>query len=345
MRVDSAEIGRVELVNWLLESGEPWTRYGTLADLLHLPEDDQQLVTARAAMLAHPQVQMLIAAAGTWPGYPLRRHNDAKHPLHKLGLLTELGMRASDPGMSAAIGSVLTRQSLEGPFETQIHLDKRFGGSDEDQWTWMACDAPTLLYVMLAAGAADHFPSAAERVQRATEHLLRAVDENGWRCANAPELGAFRGPGRREDPCPIANVLALKALSAIPDMVDNHPATRIGAETLFGHWERQAERKLYLFGIGTDFRKLKFPFIWYDIMHVAEVLSRFPFARSDPRYREMLETIHAQADDEGRYTANSMYRAWTGWSFSDKRNPSPWLTFLVLRMDERAAHRDLVPVC
>jgi hypothetical protein len=30
-----------------------------------------------------------------------------------------------------------------------------------------------------------------------------------------------------------------------------------------------------------------------------------------------------------------MYRAWKGWSFADKKNPSPWLTFLVLRLQRR----------
>jgi hypothetical protein len=30
-----------------------------------------------------------------------------------------------------------------------------------------------------------------------------------------------------------------------------------------------------------------------------------------------------------------MYRAWKGWSFADKKRPSPWLTFLVLRIQHR----------
>jgi tRNA U34 5-methylaminomethyl-2-thiouridine-forming methyltransferase MnmC len=94
---------------------------------------------------------------------------------------------------------------------------------------------------------------------------------------------------------------------------------------------------MYLFGIGTDFRKLKYPFVWYDILHVTDVLSRFPFARADVRLREMLDTIAAQADGVGRYTAGSMYTAWKGWSFADKKNPSPWLTFLVLRIQKRMA--------
>jgi len=104
---------------------------------------------------------------------------------------------------------------------------------------------------------------------------------------------------------------------------------------LLWHWEHQTERKIYMFGIGTDFRRLKYPFVWYDILHVADVLSRFPFVRADLRFREMLEAIAAQADD-GRYSADSMYRAWKGWSFADKKSPSPWLTFLVLRVQQRA---------
>jgi hypothetical protein len=169
------------------------------------------------------------------------------------------------------------------------------------------------------------------RVQRAVDHLLSLVEEDGWRCVAAPELGKFRGPGRKDDPCPIANVYALKALSQLPELIDC-PAAHTGTEMLLAHWERQAERKIYLFGIGSDFRKLKYPFVWYDILHVTEVLSRFPFVHADPRFHQMAETIAAQADEDGRYTAASMYQVWKGWSFADKKNPSPWLTFLVLRL-------------
>jgi hypothetical protein len=166
------------------------------------------------------------------------------------------------------------------------------------------------------------------------DHLVGLVQENGWRCTTAPALGGFRGPGRRDDPCPIANVYALKALAQLPALADG-PAVRAGAEMLLGHWERQAERRLYLFGIGTGFRKLKYPFVWYDILHVTDVLSRFPFVRADPRFQEMLTTVTDQADDQGRYTATSMYRAWKGWSFADKKKPSPWLTLLVQRIEKR----------
>jgi hypothetical protein len=317
------------VIQWLLGSEEPWTRHRTLVDLLCRSDDDPEVWEARTDMLAHPRVRGLIAEAGAWPGYALKRHSDAKHPLHKLSTLADFGVRADDPGMAAGIEAVLAHRSPEGAFQTMIQLPRRFGGTGGEDWTWMACDAPTLVYALLAMGLGSD-PAVAQ----ATDHLLGLVDENGWRCVAAPELGRFRGPGRRDDACPIANAYALKALSQLPEYLDS-PAARAGAEMLLWHWQHQGERKLYLFGIGTDFRKLKYPFVWYDVLHVVDVLSRFPFAREDPRLVEMADVITAQADEEGRYTATSMYRAWKGWSFADKKEPSPWLTLLALRAIRR----------
>jgi hypothetical protein len=76
-------------------------------------------------------------------------------------------------------------------------------------------------------------------------------------------------------------------------------------------------------GIGRRVSRAAWPF------------NRFPFVRADPRFREMVKTITAQADREGHHNAGSMYRAWKGWSFADKKTPSPWLTFLVLRTQRR----------
>jgi hypothetical protein len=316
---------------WLLECDEPWTRYGTLVDLLNQPEDDAEVHTARAEMLAHPKVQQLIAQASTWPGRPLKRHNDASHPIYAFGTLADFGVRAGDPGMDVAIEAILAHQAPDGPFQTLVNIPRAFGGTDEDLWTWMVCDAPTLLYSLAAIGLADD-----PRVRKAAHHLTGLVDDNGWRCVAAAELGKFRGPGRKADPCPIANVYALKALSLLPDLADSEAARR-GAEALLWHWEHRGERKIYMFGIGTDFRKLKYPFVWYDILHVVDVLSRFPFVCGDRRFREMVDAITSQAEEEGRYTAKSMYRAWKGWSFADKKKPSPWLTLLVLRVRRRIA--------
>jgi hypothetical protein len=317
---------------WLLDSDEPWTRYRTLVDLLGRAEDSPQVQAARMGMLAHPLVQELVETAVSWPGYALKNHKDARHPLYALSTLADFGFRHDDPGIAKALAEVKSHQSAEGPFQTKIKLYKRFGGMDGEHWVWMNCDAPTLLYALLKIG-----PGGDPQIEAATNHLLNLVTHNGWRCNAAPELGNFRGPGRKEDPCPIANVYALKALSLLPELVDS-PAAHAGAAMLLWHWEHAAERKLFLFGLGTDYRKLKYPFVWYDILHVAEVLSRFPFVHDDPRFQELIAAITGQADENGRYTPASMYMAWKKWGFADKKRPSPWITFLVLRIQKRIFH-------
>ena len=52
-------------ITWLLASGEPWTRYRTLVDLLGRPEDDPEVQVARAQLVAHPRVQEMIAEVAT----------------------------------------------------------------------------------------------------------------------------------------------------------------------------------------------------------------------------------------------------------------------------------------
>lgn len=318
-----------ELTQWLLPSTEPWTCYRTLVDLLDQPESSEPVLSARQAMLAHPQVQGLFAEVANWPAYALKRHNDAGHPIYKLSTLVDFGLKASDPGMATILAAVMEHQSPQGAFQVIVNIPRAFGGTDEDMWTWMLCDAPTLLYALLAMGLGDD-----PRVKRAVEHLAGLIDENGWRCVGAPELGKFRGPGRKSDPCPIANVYALKALALVPELLDSSP-TRVGTEMLLRHWEQRGETKMYLFGIGTDFLKIKYPFVWYDLLHVVEVLSHFPFVYADPRFQQMMAALFQQGDEPGRYTASSMYQTWKGWSFADKKNPSPWLSFLVQRIRRR----------
>ncbi len=318
-------------MEWLLAADEPWTRYRALVDLGGCPEDGPEVQAARAATVSHPLIRSLLASAARWPYPALRRHNDAAHPLHAMPVLAEMGLRADDPEVRPIVDAILGQQDVEGPLRSLVNIPHAFGGTDTDMWAWLPCDAPTLLYALLAFGLRDD-----ARVLRAVDHLEALVHDNGWRCQASANLGRFRGPGRKADACPIANVLALKALAFCPDHREG-PAARAGVETLLAHWDHRREFKLYMFGIGTDFGRLKYPFVWYDILHVAEVLSRYEWARRDPRLQEMAAAIAAQADDQGCYTASSMYRAWQGWSFADKKRPSPWLTFLAARILRRMA--------
>ncbi len=128
----------------------------------------------------------------------------------------------------------------------------------------------------------------------------------------------------------------LKALGAFDDLRDSE-ACRTGAETLLGLWGASRERHPYLFYMGTDFRKLKAPFVWYDLLHVLDVLTRFPWLAGDPRLDDMLDTLTAKADERGRFTAESVWAPWKHWEFGQKKQPSRWITLLSWRILGRAA--------
>jgi hypothetical protein len=316
-------------LDWLLSGDEPWTRYRALLDLADRAADDPAVAVARTAMVRHPAVTGLLNQAAGWPGYPLKRHNDAAHPLYAIATLADFGLARNDPQVDAIADSVLEHFDGQG-FETLLWLPK-FLTKEEDteQWSWMLCDSPTLLYSLLAFGYESH-----PDVQTGVEALLARASDNGWRCGAADSIPKFGGPGRKDDTCPIATVYSLKALSMLPARHESD-AVAAGIDAILTHWEHQKDYKLKMFGIGTDFRKLKYPFVWYDILHVADVLSRYPRARRDPRLHEMIAEIESQADENGHYTAGSMYRAWKDWSFADKKHPSRFITMLVLRIQSR----------
>ena len=135
---------------------------------------------------------------------------------------------------------------------------------------------------------------------------------------------------------PYATLSMLKALAAFPARRDG-PEARSGAEALLGLWERSRELHPYMFYMGTDFRKLKAPLVWYDILHVLDVLSRFPWLLADPRLADMAGVLSAKADADCRYTAESVWKAWSHWEFGQKRAPSRWITLLAVRVVRRLA--------
>ncbi|MCX8012668.1 MAG: hypothetical protein N3A02_00055 [Rectinema sp.] len=148
------------------------------------------------------------------------------------------------------------------------------------------------------------------------------------------ELGSFRGPGRRNDPCPFATLAMLKMMLAFPSLSDSS-AAHAAAECLLRLWHERRTQHPYMFYMGKDFCALKVPFVWYDHMHVLEVLSQCDWLRADPRLQDMGSILRGKADSEGRFTAGSVWMAWKDWEFGQKKKPSRWLTLMAWRILQR----------
>lgn len=314
-------------IDWLLSS-TPWVQYRTRLDLLGETERSKDVKAARQAMLDHPRVQSLVDELRDWPGPTLNRHNDASHLLHKLVFIADLGLRATDPGVKQIVDRVLAHQSAEGVFQVKVNIPTHFGGTGKDQLAWMLCDAPSIVSALVKLGVKDR------RVKMAAKYLANLIRDNGWPCAATPDLGKFHGPGRRSDPCPYANLITLKALAQFPEWHDSD-VTHVGGETLLSLWAQRKTQRPYLFAMGTDFAKLKAPLIWYDVLHVTEVLTQFEWLHKDQRLREMTAIVKVKADKQGRFTPESIWQAWRDWDFGQKREPSAWLTLIALRVLKR----------
>jgi hypothetical protein len=229
------------------------------------------------------------------------------------------------------VQKVIKYQSKQGPFTLPMNIPVHFGGSGKDEWGWALCDAPVIVSSLIQLGMFDD-----PRVQNAIEYMNSLIRENGWPCAVSPELGKFRGPGRKEDPCPYATLVMLKVLAHAPALQDS-TSSKIGVETLLSLWDESKEKHPYMFFMGTDFCRLKAPLFWYDILHVLDVLSHFRWTWKDKRFRQMLKTVESKASADGQFVPESVWTAWKDWDFSQKKIPSKGLTFFVARIMKRVS--------
>ncbi len=317
-----------KVYEWLLE-GEPWVAYGTRIDLLGEPAESPACRKLKKEIEGHPLVSSIFDEIGNWPGTVLSSHKSANQTYHKLSFLADIGLDKRVTAIAETIPKIMEHTSEEGLFELKLVIPEHFGGSGEEEWAWALCDAPVIMDSLVRFGLGKD-----KRVQRGAKYLASLVRENGWPCTVSKKLGNFRGPGKKADPCPYATLIMVKLLADIdPAAYDKEIAT--GAHCLLDLWEKSKEEHPYMFFMGTDFRKLKAPFIWYDILHVLDVLTRIHAIRKDKRLVSMYKTLESKADKDGKFTPESVYQTWKALDFGQKKVPSKWLTLSALRIMNR----------
>jgi hypothetical protein len=314
-------------LDFLLAAKEPWVRYNTLKFLLGKSENESDVKEAKRDLLNHPQVTKLLNECIEWPDGPIKRHNDAAHLIHKIVLLSDFGLNKNDPLIPEIIAKIVSNRDPIGSFRSNLMIPKAFGGDGEPKLSWLLCDFPILFYALLSFNI-----EPTEDIDRAADYLVSIVRENGWPCTGA--IQGFRGPGKKTDFCPYATMISLKALSLYPRH-SRSEAVKNGVESLLTHWEKKGVEKHYLFGIGSDFMKLKYPNIWYDVLHYIDVLSRFTFATKDERFKEVLEALNSKQGPDGGFKPESVWLAYKDWSFGQKKIVCPWVTYRVSLINTR----------
>lgn len=313
-----------------LDSDSLYVAYGAALALGDRRSDD-----LRAAVYSDARVRGMIDELMQWPGPSLNSHRSARQFFHKLAFLADTGVRVDHPVMAAVIGRVLEHRDAHGIPLLPMTISAAYGGSGTEAWAWTLCDAPTVLYSLITMGYRD------DGIDSAVAWLAGRRQGDGpsdaWGCIVSEQLGSWRGPGRKTDLCPYATLVMTKLLLAHdPErwarLIDS------AAFRLLALWRNSRTEHPYIFYMGTDFRKLKLPFIWYDILHVIDVLSRVPAARSDPAFAEMLELVRIKRSPDGSLVPESVYQEWKDWDFGQKKTPSAWMGLRVAMIEARIGH-------
>ncbi|MGE5633447.1 MAG: hypothetical protein ACM3TR_20470 [Caulobacteraceae bacterium] len=311
----------------LFERSDNWLKYAIRLHLYNEPKDT--LVELRKAALADDLILYYLSDVANFHGSLVTNHKNPDLPIHKLLFLLDLGFDLDVPEIKTAVDEILKHRDGHGVYQSLINIPKHFGGAGVDVFSWCLCDAPLLLIALLKVDMNYH-----EYIKPGVDHLVSLCRDNGFPCAVSPELGKFRGPGKKDDICPYATLKMADLLSYIPEYRDSKVAV-LSVKALLNLWEKSLDQHPYMFYMGTDFRKLKAPSCWYDIVSVAGVLSKYEFVRDDPRFLEMIAHIKGRQDKDGFFTPESAYQNLKGWDFGQKKAPSPYLTYLCYRIFER----------
>ena len=325
------------MIEQLLSMSEPWLQFAIRHNLLH--ESGEDLAGLKSEALKDAKIQAYLSDITNFHNVILKNHKDPSLSIHKLLFLLDLGLATDIPEIDSAVRQIMRHKDKDGVYKSMTNIPPHYGGMGVDVFGWCLCDAPLLLLALLKAKV-DY----QQHIRQGVEHLFTLYKIHGFPCSVSEEHGTFRGPGRKDDCCPYATLIMLRLLSEV-DAYRNSDVVKGGIEVILSLWENSLEKHPYMFYMGTDFRKLKAPAMWYDIVSVTEVLSRYAFVQTDPRYAEMMDLIRGKQDTEGMFTPESVYQKCKGWDFGQKKSPSPYLTYLCQRILQRVAEGNEDEVC
>jgi len=317
------------MIEKLLSMSEAWLRY---VIRVHLTDDGiESLDDLKSEALKDGKIQVYLESVADFHGVLVRNHKDPELPIHKLLFLFDIGFDMSIPEIENAVKQIMSHKDRFGVYQSMTNIPKHYGGKGEDTFGWCLCDAPLLLLALVKAKI-DY----QEHIKQGVDHLVTIFRDQGFPCTVSEEHGSFRGPGRKDDCCPYATLSMLNLLAEI-DEYRHSAVARQGIEVILSLWKNSLDRHPYMFYMGTDFRKLKAPAMWYDVLSVANCLSKFDYARTDSRFCEMVDIIKGKQTAEGMFIPESVYQKFKGWDFGQKKTVSPYLTFLCMRLFQRLA--------
>lgn len=323
----------------LLESNESFTVHRTLVDLLDMPENHPDVVNTKVTMLEDPLVQEYIQGLSDWEKSIITNHANVEYLPNQLLLLHDWGLEpADDPMIQRACEAMLSHQDASSDqFLSYTLAFDRKTREKGPGWTSSPCDHNLITSLFLLLGFKDE-ERVAQGVSRMSDLLEQTSSGPGWKCV--PDLLMHkRGPGKKDEPCPMAIIDALRGYWVLPK--NNWPSGLIDAgKTLLACWTERGTNKPYMFGHGKKFRATRPPFFWYNIGTMLDAVSHYPELVDTEAFQELLAVSRLAFNADGMVIPASIYTNLKQFSFGQKKLPSPWTTLYLCRVFKRVTDHD-----
>ena len=322
------------VLNWLLEKQNPGVRYLAMRDLLELPEDDPELMLARATAHQEGPIAAVLDAMdpeGFWvkpgPGY----NPKYRSTVWAIILLAQLGAHITQDGRIATGCSYLLDHTLTefGQFSTSGTP----GGTVD-------CLQGNLCAALLDLGLED------ERLDLAFDWMARSVTGEGVAPLGDKDnpVRYYAGKCGPDFTCGANNKLAcawgaVKVMLALGKLPAQKRTPQIegaiahGIEFLVSGdpadapypngWVCRSSRNWWKFG---------FPVFYVtDLLQNIEALVSLGLGK-DPRLSHSLELIRGKRGPEGRWLMEYDYTGKTWVDFGPKGQPNKWVTLRVMKV-------------
>lgn len=302
-----------EVVNWLRE-GPVWLRYAVELQLLDLKPDAKPVLRDKAIK------QIINRLKDNNVGIPALKngkvhYTETEKTYWDLFFLADIGLTINDLGLEREVEEIFKRQAPDGAFIIPPNVRDNY-----------YCMSAILLSSLAKMGYRDD-----PRLYKYIRVILNAQGlDGGWHCYNSDfEMLDIES-------CPMDNLNILMLLGQY-ERYREAPILNGAINSLLEHWERRETNwRPHGFGIGRRFMSLHYPAVKYGILRVLDVLSLFPCAVNSRAFQSMLDFVHQKASG-GRYYAESTDGAYAEFDFSQKKEPSRWLTFLINRVEKRVS--------
>lgn len=318
---------KTDSTDWLLKSN-PWTKYKASTDLLGLKETDTKTINIKKELLSNENIIALAEETKDWLPVAATRNNDPKLTYFKLKTLAEFGLKSPDLEINITVGKA-SEHIIEHMFGVRGQIPERPKKGEKfekpdltaDVWHISPCNSPLITTALIDLGVKN------ELVNNSIEELKnRWTSKEGWFCNFFFVKSQFK---KLQIGCPIAGLQALEIFSKVPELKESEYA-KFAFEPIKFH--KEYGKTLYYFGRSKKFWTFKYPFIWYNALYLADVLSRFDFLKNEPVVKELIDWILESQDSEGKFKPTSVFMNYKGWDFSNKKEASPWITFLCYRI-------------